>query len=134
MTTTFQPGYAAQLKIGTTDTVIGPLAANADLSFGSNPLTKPLIGAAAAKAVAGQASGTFSADGHTTEENIAGLHSLMEPANASVEVEMTYNGTGDKVAFTLIVGPVGITVAGDGEVDYSVSGTIDGLPVFTPGT
>ncbi len=133
MTTTFQPGYACTLTVGTGDLLIGPLAANYSSDYGPAELTKPVIGAKAGFAVAGQASGTFTIDGHTTEENIAAIQALRDPANQPFDIELTFNATGDKEAFAG-VGRVSVTLAGDGEVDFSISGTIDGEVTFTAGT
>ena len=134
MTTTFQPGYACTLEVGTSDTVIGPLSANYSSDYGPASLAKPLIGAKAQATVPGQATGTFTIDGHTTEENIAGIQALRDPAANPVDITLTFNATGDKEAFKGVCDSVSITVSGDGEVDFSLSGSIDGEITFTAGT
>ena len=132
MALTFQPGHAVTVVIGVADTTIGPTAATADYDYGPAELTKPLLGSTATAAIAGQASGTFSIAGHTTEENIGDLHTLQNPANQPASIEITFNATGDKAAFNG-VGRVGIQAAGDGEVDWTFAGTIAGEVNYTPG-
>ena len=132
MALTFQPGSAVTVLVTTGDTTIGPTAATYDSDIGPAQLTKPLLGAKSQRALAGQVQGTFTLTGHTTEENIADLAALRDPANQPFLVDVTFNPSGDKEAYQG-VGTVTISAAGDGEVDWTITGTVDGDYTFTPG-
>lgn len=133
MSLTFQPGSAVNVTVGAGDLVIGPTAAQYTSDIGPAELTKPLLGAKSQSALAGQVNGTFTINGHTTEENISALAALRDPVNQPFAVEVTFNGTGDKESFNA-VGRVSIDAAGDGEVDYTITGTVDGDYTFTAGS
>lgn len=132
MSLTFQPGSNVTVLVTTGDTTIGPTAAQYDSDIGPAQLTKPLLGSKSQKALAGQVQGSFTISGHTTEENIGDLAALRDPANQPFLVEVTFNASGDKESYQG-VGTVAISAAGDGEVDWSISGTVDGDYTFTPG-
>lgn len=132
MALTFQPGNAVNVLITAGDTTIGPTAATYDSDIGPAQLTKPLLGSKSQRALAGQVQGTFTVAGHTTEENIGDLAALRDPANQPFLVEVTFNASGDKESYQA-VGTVAISAAGDGEVDWTITGTVDGDYTFTPG-
>ena len=131
MALTFQPGSAVTVTV-TGAATIGPTAAQYNSDIGPAQLTKPLLGAKSQSALAGQVQGTFSITGHTTEENIGDLAALRDPANQPFLVEVTFNASGDKESYNG-VGSVTIDAAGDGEVDWTINGTVDGDYTFTPG-
>ena len=129
MALTFIPGSGVSVTIKTGDTTIGPTAASVDIAYGPNQLTKPLLGATAQSSLAGQGSGTFTASGHGTQENLGDLASLWDQTNQPFEVTVTYPDTSTTVC--QVVGELTMSHIGDGEVDWSISGTLDGAPVYT---
>jgi len=130
MALTYIPGSNVTVTITAGDTTIGPTAATVDIDYGPAQLAKPLLGAAGQSAIGGQGTGTFSATGHGTEENLNDLAALWTPANQPFDVVVTYPDTSTTACS--VVGSLTMTHAGDGEVDWSISGILDGQPVRTP--
>ena len=135
MTTTFIPGYLAEITFDTTDYTITSNVLG--LSSTKNAPRKPVFGKTASNVISGQASWSGSASGHLSAEG------------PLAELLATYSKS-ELVAFTIQIGEVGeatdggafagegtmssleITDDAEGEWDYSFDFEIDEAPVHTP--
>lgn len=130
MAQTWIAGYEIAITIDS-KTTIGLSANTADVAYSAGSAQKQVLGSPAAFAIATQATGTFSASGHGTVENIPDLAALRDPTAMPVDVEVTY-GDGGSDAFSAVFDSVSISPTADGELDWSISAMIDGLVTYTP--
>ena len=100
MAQTWIAGYEIAIEIDS-KTTIGLTANTADVSYAGGSAQKQVFGSAAAFAIATQATGTFTASGHGTVENLPDLAALRDPSAMPVAVAVTY-GDGGADAFTAV--------------------------------
>jgi len=126
----YVPGYTITFTIGGEDLSVH--ASSVALSFGAATLPKPVFGTAAGRAIAGQATGTFNASGHGNAEALATLAALRaQTTGGPVPVVLTY-GDGGNDAFDLIVGEVTTDAEADGQLSWTLTGSVDGDVTYTP--
>lgn len=130
MAQTWISGYEIAIEIDS-KTTIGLAANTADVSYSAGSAQKQVLGSPAAFAIATQATGTFTASGHATVENMPDLAALRDPASMPVTVTVTY-GDGGSDSFAAIFDSVSTSAAADGELDWSIGAMIDGLVTYTP--
>ena len=128
-------GTATTVTIGSGDTTIGLVAESLSFDDGPGVLVKRRLGQQRADAVPGQGAGTFSASGHTTQDNLANLAALRAASANPFEVVVTYAGFGTSDATDTfdVVGTISFAVDAAGEVEWSISGSIDGSVAHVAG-
>ena len=128
-------GPAVTVEVGSGDTTIGLTAETFSLDDGPAPLTKRRLGQQRADVVPGQGAGTFQAGGHTTQDNLADLAALRAASATPYQITVTYGGFGTSDATDVfdLVGTITFAVDAAGEVEWSISGGIDGSITHTPG-
>lgn len=135
MVQTFIPGWQAVISINTEDlTVIGNV-----LSFtrskGSQP--KPVFGQPFRNEIPGQGSGTIDAQGHVSVEKVGALETMFNSeVSVPYAIEAGVSGTATDAgswAGNLVVTEYTLDSDAEGEWEWTISATLDGIPVFTPG-
>jgi len=125
MSQTWVAGYEVAFTLDGS-TVIPLTATNVEVNPTINTNTKPLLGNAQQITTSGQAGGTWSADGIASQEVVPILHDLAQPDASDVAVAITWWGTGDVWTFDTSLSDLSISAAADGDVEWSVSGSISG--------
>lgn len=123
-------GPAVSVEIGAGDTTIGLEAMTYSLQYGPAQLAKPRLGQEAQAATAGQGTGTFSASGHTTIENLPDLAQLQSLAGQPFAVTLTYFSGGSHTF--QCVGSIGYDADATGEVEWNIDTILSGAPLYTP--
>lgn len=136
MAEVFIPGWQSEISIMSEDlTVVGNVigfarsrAANAKAVFGQ-PYRREL---------GGQASGTISVSGHFSQGKAQALESIFDSPDP-VDFEMqagTPGASTDAGVWTgsLVITGYNLDSSAEGEWDWSMEATLDGAPLFTPGT
>lgn len=128
-------GAATSVEIGSGDTTIGLVAESLSIDDGPGVLVKRRLGQQRADAVPGQGAGSFSASGHTTQDNLADLAALRAASANPYQVTVTYSGftTSDATDVFDVVGTISFAVDAAGEVEWSLTGSIDSTITHTPG-
>lgn len=134
----FIPGYDIVVTIDGVD--YSAKASSVALAYGRTTLPKPVFGVVAQAAIAGQATGTFTASGHGDPEVLGFLSAIRTGTSASgpgsVPVTIAYgtiNGpAGGTDSFDCVFGEVTTDSTADGQVSWTISGLIDGAVVYTP--
>lgn len=126
----YVPGYQITFTVGGDDLSVH--ASSVALSYGAATLPKPVFGTEAARAIAGQATGTFNASGHGNADALGILSALRAQATgAAVPVSILY-GDGGTDTFDAVIGEVTTDAEADGQLSWTLTATVDGAVTYTP--
>lgn len=132
-TPTFIPGHQTTVTLNSADvTAIGSVLS---LNLTRNVMTKPVFGSGSARSLGGQRSGTFSASGHVSVEQLSDLVAMFEsdsPIAFSIQVGEAAGAT-DAGTYTgdCNVSSFSLEVNADGEWEWSIQATTDGDATYT---
>ena len=129
MSQTWVAGYEVAFTIGG-DSVIALTAEDVSIQKGARAIEKRLLGNEDVLAGAGQSEGSFSSSGVGTQEALPGLFDLADPTNADVAIVVTFWGSGDTASFQAVITDVTVDASADGDVNWSISATIDGAITY----
>lgn len=136
MSTTFIPGYLAEITIATVDySVVGNVLG---LSATKTTPRKPVFGQKAQGVISGQEAWSMSCGGHIAVEapiaDLLAAFSLATPVAFTIAVGETGGPGPDGGSFAgnMVLSAIDFTDDSEGEWEWSLSGEIDQAPVFTP--
>jgi predicted secreted protein len=136
MTTTFIPGYATEIEIGTDDlTLIGQVVSYSD---DQNAVPKPTFGAKYRRTIAGQGTYAIDVSGHLAAEEVGTLFALRADPDAqdwAIQIGALGEATdGGILGGTAVI--TNLTMEADAEANWAWSMTLegDGAPTLTPPT
>lgn len=133
---TFIPGWQCTFSANGQDLTVVANTLELARTKGSQP--KPVFGQAFRNEIPGQASGTITANGHLSVEEVGALEGIFDATSA-----VTYDiqaGTlaaptdAGSWAGNMVVTEYAITTDAEGEWEWSLAATLDGAPTYTAPT
>lgn len=133
---TFVPGYLGTVTLNADD--ISAIGSVVTLNFQRTSMTKPTFGNSYAHSLSGQRSGTFSAEGHVSAEQLADLQAAFDAAGPiafSIQIGDAAGPT-DAGMYSGDCNVTSFEVSGsaDGEWDWSIEATTSGEVTYAPPT
>ena len=135
MTTTFIPGYLAEIEIDTEDYTI--FANVLGISSTKNAPRKPVFGRTASQVISGQASWSGEMSGHLAAEGplaeLLATYAKSELVTYTIQIGEAGGPTdGGTLSGELTLSSLDISDDAEGEWDFSSGFEIDGEPLHTP--